>query len=427
MTSTGSNGRRWSATATSPATGRSACPARSRDLRSAPSGSAACRGASWSRRRSRLAERGHGGRLVRVAVDRGRAAGAGAFAASRAIFLPDGRAPVTRERGAEQRLHNPALARTLRRLAEAGPRDFYEGEIARTIVADLAAGGCVDRCRRSRRPIRPRWSRRATLDYRGTQAARDAGPERRPDLSRGAAALAGDAAAGARARRRTRRSPMRARSATPMQTRLETYGHAGATNDPGCTSHVSVIDADGNMVALTNTLLSRFGAKVTLPATGILMNNGMMWFDPRPGRPNAIAAGAAAARQHVPADRDARRQAGVRDRRGRRPADLAGAGAARSRSCSTSACRLEEAFHVPRLDASTPHHPVQRPHAGRSGGGDSRRLSRSSSSRTRSIRCSSPCRTPCSTTCVAAAIIGMAHVDDALACGTPPRSPRMSG
>ena len=117
--------------------------------------------------------------------------------------------------------------------------------------------------------------------------------------------------------------------------RLETYGHAGATHD--CTSHVSVIDADGNMVALTNTLLSRFGAKVTLPGTGILMNNGMMWFDPRPGRPNSIAAGqrplanmcpVIATRDGQPASPWARPAAGRSCRRW----------CSSPRSCSTSAC-----------------------------------------------------------------------------------------
>ena len=119
-----------------------------------------------------------------------------------------------------------------------------------------------------------------------------------------------------------------------------------------CTSHVSVIDADGNMAALTNSLLSRFGAKVTLPATGILMNNGMMWFDPRPGRPNAIAPGKRPLANMCPvvATRD-----GV-------PAFAMGAAGGRqivpalvqlTSFLSTSASRSRTAFHVPRLDAST--------------------------------------------------------------------------
>jgi gamma-glutamyltranspeptidase/glutathione hydrolase len=43
---------------------------------------------------------------------------------------------------------------------------------------------------------------------------------------------------------------------------------------------------------MTSTLLSSMGSRVMLPKTGILMNNGMMWFDPRPGSANQIAAGA---------------------------------------------------------------------------------------------------------------------------------------
>ena len=45
------------------------------------------------------------------------------------------------------------------------------------------------------------------------------------------------------------------------------------------------------MVAMTTTLLSSMGSRVVLPQTGMLMNNGVMWFDPRPGQPNSIAPG----------------------------------------------------------------------------------------------------------------------------------------
>src|SRR5258708_25886230 len=71
----------------------------------------------------------------------------------------------------------------------------------------------------------------------------------------------------------------------------ERFASMGQANPASHTTHLSVVDRDGNMVALTNTLLSRFGSKVVLPKTGIAMNNGMMWFDPRPGGPNALAAG----------------------------------------------------------------------------------------------------------------------------------------
>ena len=62
----------------------------------------------------------------------------------------------------------------------------------------------------------------------------------------------------------------------------------GHENDNSCTTHLSVVDSKGNMVALTQTLLSVFGSKVVLPKSGILMNNGIMWFDPRPNHPNSI-------------------------------------------------------------------------------------------------------------------------------------------
>ena len=41
------------------------------------------------------------------------------------------------------------------------------------------------------------------------------------------------------------------------------------------TTHISVIDAKGNMVAITTTLNTPFGSKVVIPGTGVLMNNQM--------------------------------------------------------------------------------------------------------------------------------------------------------
>ena len=60
---------------------------------------------------------------------------------------------------------------------------------------------------------------------------------------------------------------------------------------PACTTHFSVVDRDGNMAAVTQTLLSTFGSKFVTPQTGITMNNGIMWFDPTPGGPNSLAPG----------------------------------------------------------------------------------------------------------------------------------------
>ena len=57
------------------------------------------------------------------------------------------------------------------------------------------------------------------------------------------------------------------------------------------TTHFCAADSEGNMVAHTQTLMSLFGSNVMLPKTGITMNNGLLWFDPEPNRPNSIAPG----------------------------------------------------------------------------------------------------------------------------------------
>ena len=51
------------------------------------------------------------------------------------------------------------------------------------------------------------------------------------------------------------------------------------------------MDGDGNAVSLTNTLMSGFGSGVVAGGAGVILNNGMMWFDPVPGRVNSIAPG----------------------------------------------------------------------------------------------------------------------------------------
>ena len=61
--------------------------------------------------------------------------------------------------------------------------------------------------------------------------------------------------------------------------------------DRSCTTNISAVDHHGNMVIMTTTLLSRFGSRYVAPTSGILLNNGINWFDPRTDRPNSIAGG----------------------------------------------------------------------------------------------------------------------------------------
>ena len=56
-----------------------------------------------------------------------------------------------------------------------------------------------------------------------------------------------------------------------------------------CTTHFSVIDRDRNMVACTQTAVGGFGSSVIVPGTGVLLSNGMVVFNPKPGAANSIA------------------------------------------------------------------------------------------------------------------------------------------
>jgi gamma-glutamyltranspeptidase/glutathione hydrolase len=57
------------------------------------------------------------------------------------------------------------------------------------------------------------------------------------------------------------------------------------------TSHLSVVDEKGNVVALTQSVNSFFASGIVVPGTGILLNNHLADFDGRAGGPNAIGPG----------------------------------------------------------------------------------------------------------------------------------------
>src|SRR5262249_54439697 len=63
------------------------------------------------------------------------------FEPARRLYLPGGLPPLPGNGTDPVHLPQPALARTLRRLADAGARDFYEGELARQRAEELTAAG----------------------------------------------------------------------------------------------------------------------------------------------------------------------------------------------------------------------------------------------------------------------------------------------
>ena len=121
------------------------------------------------------------------------------------------------------------------------------------------------------------------------------------------------------------------------------YGHGNPSAYAGegaNTTHLTVADADGNVVSTTQTLNAAFGSKVTTPGTGMLLNNTMNIFDPHSGNANSIAPGKRNGQQHGAHHRDEGRQAVHGARHARCNADLpVGAAGDRER-------------HRPRHDAS---------------------------------------------------------------------------
>jgi gamma-glutamyltranspeptidase/glutathione hydrolase len=265
------------------------------------------------------------------------------------LLLDNGQPPKA---GADTRRFKPmtAKAELLKRLAKAGARDFYEGEAARLIAGDLEAGGSAIRSD-DLAAYQVAWSPALTGRYRDLDIAAI------PGLSGGPTFF--DAARRVEAHglgQDTSQADAALTYATAIReayaVRLNSMGHT-ATPQAGCTSHVSAVDRDGNMVSLTNTLLSRFGARVALPRAGIIMNNGMMWFDPRPGQPNSMAPGVKPLANMCPL---------VLSRSGR-PWLAIGAAGGRTifptllqmiSGLADFGLSLEDVFHRPRIDASTP-------------------------------------------------------------------------
>ena len=201
-------------------------------------------------------------------------------------YLPNGR-PVLPER----HVHLPGLAATLEAYGAGGADAFYRGTLAEELALDLAeigsAIGADDLA--SYEAI---VAEAETTEHRGAVLHRlgeKSGGTRLNDfLAHVAEALP---------------QPPAAPTPETWAVYAEALERAWAshhrrigreaprTEQGACTSHLSAVDRDGNMVALTHTLLNRFGSGVTLPRTGLLMNNAVSYFDPRPGRPTTMEGG----------------------------------------------------------------------------------------------------------------------------------------
>ncbi len=217
-------------------------------------------------------------------------------------FLRDGlppQPPVATLAGQVVRLPMPDLARTLKALAEDGVDTLYKGAVGRGVVADLKAlGGCLSMDDLAR----ARCVEFAPLEI----AYGDRTIHVLPELN-GGPTLAVAYAELQHLRKRVEAKPNGKTFVAyagalqhAWEDRFKRLGDAGERTAPTCTTHFSVVDRDGNMVTCTQTLLSLFGSRVVLPKSGMLMNNGINWFDPT-GGPNGIAPGRRALANYAPA------------------------------------------------------------------------------------------------------------------------------
>jgi len=268
------------------------------------------------------------------------------------VYLPGGYPPVTPAGGALQRLQLKGLAKTLKRLADAGPRDYYEGEVAASIARDIRKLGGIlsldDLKRYHARIVDP-----ITTEYHGAQLALA------PNLTAGPSMLRTiDNLRGVNFRRGAPDADAFFHYAQVLReafaVRLSTMGdltEQGDNKSPSCTTHFNVVDAEGNMVAHTQTLLSVYGSRVVLPETGILMNNGIFWFDPRPGGPNSLGPNKRPLTNMCPviAHKNGRAWFALGASGGRKifPAVLQ-----LTSFMIDHGLNLEDAFHHPRIDAS---------------------------------------------------------------------------
>ncbi|MBB3277567.1 gamma-glutamyltranspeptidase/glutathione hydrolase [Pseudoxanthomonas sp. OG2] len=240
------------------------------------------------------------------------------FPGTRAVFLADGDPPKEGEI-----LKQPDLARTLQLLAERGHDGFYKGEIAGKLIKGVkaeggrwTAGELAAYQVREREPLKFKYR-----DWQITTA---------PPPSSGGVAVAqmlqileGWDLAKLDETHRTHLTVEAMRRAfrdrtfylgdpdfveIPLKTLTSRDYAAGlrATINPDKatpsnlfsgqptpledeeTTHFSIIDAEGNRVAATQTVNLLFGSGLIPPGTGVLLNNEMDDFALKPGTPNAF-------------------------------------------------------------------------------------------------------------------------------------------
>jgi gamma-glutamyltranspeptidase / glutathione hydrolase len=258
----------------------------------------------------------------------------GQFPESRRVFQRDGNYYQPGEI-----FRQPDLARTLERIA-AKPDDFYHGSLARELAAAMQKGGgliTVDDLAhyvvKEREPVRGTYrgyeiisapppssggtvlieslnivegydlakmgDRSAQSIHYTTEGFRRAFFDRAefmgdPDFSKIPVSQLIDkkyAAAWRESIEADQASPSKELKRPAIFSELEQYAanhsQPSANHEAPHTTHFSVVDAEGNAVAVTTTINDWFGSRVTAEGLGFLMNDEMDDFSAKPGVPNS--------------------------------------------------------------------------------------------------------------------------------------------
>jgi len=216
------------------------------------------------------------------------------------------------------------LANTLTRIAEQGRAGFYEGETADLIVAEMASGNGII-THEDLRSYSAKWREPVTSTYRGYRIVSmpppssggialiallksvEAFPLSKWQFQRDSAVrVMVEAERRVYADRATHLgdpdfyvvpqdmlidsayNAERMRSMSFSHASLSSHIHAGTLPKPESeeTTHFSIVDREGNAVAITTTINGSYGAYVVVSGAGFLLNNEMDDFSVKPGTPN---------------------------------------------------------------------------------------------------------------------------------------------
>ena len=216
------------------------------------------------------------------------------------------------------------LAETLKRIRDNGKAGFYEGETADLFVKEMQAGGGII-TKEDLKKYEAKWREPVTFNYKnyeihsmppassgGVCLAQMLGMVENYPLSEygfqstEAVHLMVEAERRAYADRAEHLGdadfydvPLkRLVDEDYLKSRMENFDaekasvsemiEAGMMPESEETTHLSVVDADGNAVSVTTTLNLSYGSKVVVSGAGFLLNNEMDDFSAKPGVPNSF-------------------------------------------------------------------------------------------------------------------------------------------